>query len=231
MAFADLRRLTFSGLPAATGFLACLCFASGWLAGAPAQAADRTPLAAATPSPTAPATLASPAPATPSSSNTTESAVNTDSAKIVDVQAMPAAITAGKAKWDDGLSAIIDSETKLKAALVKAGLKSAGPPLTVFTQTDESGFTYEAMLPLAEKPQGKTGFSDDIKIGSSPAGRAMKFHYHGPYDDIDSTYDLITAYLDEKDLEAKDYFVEEYLTEPKSADDPNLAVDIYIFLK
>ncbi len=46
-----------------------------------------------------------------------------------------------------------------------------------------------------------------------------------------STYDLITAYLDEKGLEAQDFFVEEYLTDLKSASDPNLAVDIYVFIK
>ncbi len=46
-----------------------------------------------------------------------------------------------------------------------------------------------------------------------------------------STYDLITAYLDEKSLEAQDFFIEEYLTPLTSAEDPYLAVDIYVFLK
>jgi len=221
MIFADRRRPAFPGLPAAIGLLACICLTSVWLAGSPVVAA---------PSPAGPATPAPP-PATPSPPNAAESAPGTDSPRIVNVEAKPVATIEGKAKWGDGLSAIVDSETTLRAALLKAGLKSAGRPLTVFMQTNDNGFSYEAMLPLAEKPQGKPDLGDDIKLGSSPAGRAMKFQYHGPYDDINATYDLITAYLDEKNLEAKDYFVEEYVTDPKSADDPNLAVDIYIFIK
>jgi effector-binding domain-containing protein len=220
MMFADRRGLVFSGLPAAIGLLAFICLTSVGLAGSPVVAA---------PSPAGSATPVLP-PATPAPS-ATEAAPDTNSAHIVNVEAKPVAIINGTAKWGDGLSAIVDSETKLRAALLKAGLKSIGHPLTVFTQTDDNGFTYEAMLPLAERPQGKIDLGEGIKLGSSLAGRAMKFQYHGPYDDIDSTYDLITAYLDEKDLEAKDYFVEEYVTDPESADDPKLAVDIYIFIK
>ena len=59
----------------------------------------------------------------------------------------------------------------------------------------------------------------------------MRFEHRSAYDDIDSTYEAITAYLDEKGIEAKPMFVEEYLTDPKSADDNNLQVDIYVFVK
>ncbi len=46
-----------------------------------------------------------------------------------------------------------------------------------------------------------------------------------------STYEAITAYLDEKGLEAQNLFVEEYLNEAKSSDDTGLEVDIYVFVK
>ncbi len=153
------------------------------------------------------------------------------SAQTVEVAAKPTAILSAKAKWDQAFAAIKATQEELKAAVEKAGLKPAGRPLTVFTETDDNGFSYRAMLPLAEKPAGKTELTDKVKLGASPAGKALKFQHHGPYADIDSTYDLITAYLDEKSLEAQDYFVEDYLTDLKSADDPNLSVDIYIFLK
>lgn len=149
--------------------------------------------------------------------------------ETIDVPSRPTAMLAGKAKWDDGFAAIKDSLAKIEAALDKAGLKPAGSPFTVFTETDDSGFSYEAMVPLAAKPAA--AFSGDVQLASSPSGKAIKFQHRGPYDDIDSTYDLITAYLDEKDLEARDFFIEEYLSELTSAEDPNLAVDIYVFLK
>ena len=71
----------------------------------------------------------------------------------------------------------------------------------------------------------------DVTIGQSPGGKAMKFQHRGAYDDIDSTYEAITAYLDEKGLESKNLFAEEYLDQVKTADDAALEVDIYVFLK
>ncbi|HEY1735262.1 MAG TPA: GyrI-like domain-containing protein [Methylovirgula sp.] len=152
-------------------------------------------------------------------------------AQSVDVQAKPVATISGQAKWADGFQTILEAETQLKAAAEKAGLKAVDHPLAVFTSTNDDGFSYQAMLPLAQAPAGKTELSDTVKLGMSPAGKALKFQHRGPYDDIDSTYDLITAYLDEKGLEAQDSFLEEYLTDLKTADDPSLAVDIYVFTK
>jgi hypothetical protein len=83
------------------------------------------------------------------------------------------------------------------------------------------------MVPIAEKPEA-TEFSDGVKIGESPAGTAIKFLHRGAYDDIDSTYDLITVFLDEKGLESQNRFVEEYLTDTTEPDDDNLEADIYV---
>ena len=38
--------------------------------------------------------------------------------------------------------------------------------------------------------------------------------HRGSYDAMDSTYEAITNHLDEKQLEAKDLFIEEYVTDP-----------------
>ena len=46
-----------------------------------------------------------------------------------------------------------------------------------------------------------------------------------------STYELITAFLDEKGLESQNRFIEEYLTDTAEPDDANLEADIYVFLK
>lgn len=147
----------------------------------------------------------------------------------LDVPARPVAEFTAKATWDEAFKVIKDTQEKVKAAVTKAGLKVAGHPIAVFTQEDNKGFTFTAMLPLDPSVRGMPG--DGVTLGQSPAGKAIKFQHRGAYDDIDSTYDLITAYLDEKNLEAQDFFVEEYLTPLTSAEDPYLAVDIYVFLK
>jgi effector-binding domain-containing protein len=119
----------------------------------------------------------------------------------------------------------------IRAELDKEALKSAGQPIAVFLQADDEGFKYRAEIPIDAAPTGKTELSPTIKLGLTPVGKAMRFEHRGAYDDIDATYEAITAYLDEKGIDAQDVFVEEYLNETKTSDDPNLQVDIYVLLK
>jgi len=41
----------------------------------------------------------------------------------------------------------------------------------------------------------------------------------------------ITNYLDEKRLEAKDMFIEEYVTDPATTNENNLVVNVYVLIK
>ena len=151
--------------------------------------------------------------------------------QTIDLAAHPAAYVEGKATWDEGFSAITGSFALINSELTKAGLKAAGRPITVFLETDDTGFKYRAMLPLDNVPEGKPGFSDAIKIGQTPAGKAMRFEHRGSYEEIDATYEAITAYLDERGIEAGNSFVEVYLNDVNDPADPNLQVDIFVLLK
>jgi effector-binding domain-containing protein len=194
----------------------------------------QTPPAASpsTPAPTTPPAASPPtaAPAPPSTAQQ-PSESNIDSVQTVDVPARPVAVMRGNATWDDGFKSITGALAQIKSEMTKAGLTASGHPFTVFVETDDAGFRYEAMIPLDKAPEGKSELTKDIQIGASPSGKAMKFQHRGPYDDIDATYEAITAYLDEKNIEAQNLFIEEYLTDPKAADDASLEVDIYVFIK
>jgi effector-binding domain-containing protein len=149
----------------------------------------------------------------------------------IDVTARPVALIRGNATWDDGFKVLTAAFKELDAEVARGGLKANGPHLTVFVETDDNGFHYEAMLPVEKLPDGKESLTPKVRLGQSPAGKAMKFQHRGAYDDIDSTYEAITAYLDEKGLEARNLFVEEYLADMKSADDAATKIDIYVFIK
>ena len=151
--------------------------------------------------------------------------------ETVNLTARPFAYVEGKAGKDEIYTAILGSLGVVKSAMDKANLKPAGRPIAVFVGSDDSGFTYHAGYPLAAAPEGKTSLSDTVKIGETPSGKAMKFEHDGAYGDIDATYDAITAYLDDKGIEAQDAFVEEYANDVKDPDDPNLQVNIYVLLK
>lgn len=142
----------------------------------------------------------------------------------------PVAYVSASAEWANGFKTVRAEIAKVDAAIKKAGLTPAGHPFALFLATGDKNFQFEAMVPLAGKPEGKE-LSDGVKIGESPPGKAIKFLHRGAYDDIDTTYDLITAFLDEKGLESQNRFIEEYLTDTAEPDDANLEADIYVFIK
>ncbi|WP_210254815.1 GyrI-like domain-containing protein [Methylocapsa sp. S129] len=195
-----------------------------------ANAPAATPPAAAPPTTPAAPPASPPAAATPGASGP-DAPDDSSSGVPLEMTAHPAAYIEGKANWTEGFSAITDAFGLIRAELAKSGLTASGRPITAFTETDDTGFSYRAMIPVDKAPDGKTALSDSVKLGQTPAGKAMRFEHRGSYEDIDSTYEAITAYLDEKGLEAANLFVEEYLNDVKTPDDPNLQVDIYVLLK
>ena len=71
----------------------------------------------------------------------------------------------------------------------------------------------------------------NIQIGKSPEGKALKFIHRGSYDAMDTTYDAITNYLDEKKLEAKELFVEQYVTDLLTTAEDKLVVEVFVPIK
>ena len=65
----------------------------------------------------------------------------------------------------------------------------------------------------------------------SPEGKALKFVHRGSYDNMDNTYEAITNHLDDKRLEAKDLFIEEYVTDPLKTAEDKLVINVFVPLK
>jgi effector-binding domain-containing protein len=135
----------------------------------------------------------------------------------------------GHSKWDSALDTLVDAFKSLNEYLDKHGIKANGPAMTIYTQTDDSGFAFRAAVPVAQAPENPP--KGDIAVGQAPSGKALKFVHRGSYDAMDSTYEAITNYLDDKGIEAKDVFVEEYTGGPLKADDDNLQVTVFVPVK
>lgn len=146
----------------------------------------------------------------------------------VTLPARPVAILSGRSSWDDGFKSLFDSFDVIAAELAKLGVKPTGRPITVFTSTDENGFSFEAMAPIAAAPADPAAAGGGLRFGEAPAGKAIRFTHKAPYDEIDTTYEAITAYLDAKKIAAKDAFIEEYVTDPKDTADASLQINIYV---
>jgi effector-binding domain-containing protein len=135
----------------------------------------------------------------------------------------------GTGNWDSAFDTIVDAFKTVNAFLAKQGIKPNGAPMTIYTSTDDTSFQFQAAVPVAELPADPP--KGDIAAGKSPSGRAFKFVHRGSYDAMDSTYEAITNYLDDKQLEAKDLFIEEYVTDPVTTPEDKLIVNIYVPIK
>ncbi len=135
----------------------------------------------------------------------------------------------GEAHWDAAFETLLGAYKKLTANVEKLGLAPAGRFMTIYTETDDTGFKFWAAVPIAavskEPPQA------NVFIGSTPSGKALKFVHRGSYDAMDATYEAITNFLDGKQLEAKDVFIEEYESDILKAPENDLVVNIYVPIK
>ena len=214
-----------------------------------AQTPPTTPAPASPPAATAPAPApaapaetppVTPAPATPATPPSTPPAAEAPAqppavqtadpfGEELTLAAKTVVMLKGNAKWDSAFETITASLKTLGEALDKQGVKPAAAPLIVYTSTDDTGFTFQAEIPVEDAPKSSLG--KDITFGKSPEGKALKFVHRGSYDNMDNTYEAITNHLDEKKLEAKDSFIEEYVTDPLKTAEDKLIINVYVPLR
>ena len=191
------------------------------------------PAPASPPAPPSPAQTPAPAPApgAPGRQTLVPTPGETNDVDAVTLPAKPAVVLAGSTKWEEAVPSLKASFARIEAELAKAGLKPTGRPLAVFTKTEDDGFQYEAMIPVDAPADPKPALADGVHLGTTPSGKAMRFPHKGSYDEIDGTYETLTAYLDVKDVAVQDRFVEEYVTDLNDKADERLDVNIYALLK
>jgi effector-binding domain-containing protein len=202
---------------------------------APAAPAAPAPAPSAPPAP-GPAPAANPSAAPPAAAETpalpppAAAPVQTADAFGEEIVLEPktVVIAKGNANWDSAFDTLIDSFKSLSALLDKQGIKRSGNPMIVYTSTDDTGFTFLAEIPVDQDPKNLT---KEMSMGKSPGGKALKFVHRGSYDNMDNTYEAITNHLDDKKLEAKDTFIEEYITDPLKTAEDKLVIDVYVPLK
>jgi effector-binding domain-containing protein len=135
----------------------------------------------------------------------------------------------GQANWDAAYDTIVDALKTVHGYLDKAGIKPAGNAMTIYIGADDTGFQFRVGVPIAEAPADPP--KGDLTLGKTPAGKAYRFVHRGSYDAMDTTYEAITNYLDEKNIEAQDIFIEEYETDLRTSPDDKLVIVITVPVK
>lgn len=217
--------------------LAALAAALLWQVSALAQPAPASPPAAQPPAsppgdtqpapaqpapPPAPQAEPAPAPqAQPSSP-----LANAEFGQEVTLTEKPIIYMKGSANWDTAFETLVDAFKSLSTIVDKQGLKATGPAMTIYTAIEDTGFQFQAAIPIAEAPKNPP--QGDVAIGTSPGGKALKFVHRGSYDSMDGTYEQITNYMDERRLESKDMFIEEYVTDITTSPEDQLVINVLV---
>jgi len=138
----------------------------------------------------------------------------------------PIVFTAGTGEWDTALETLTEAFKSVKQFLDKAGLKAAGPPMTIYTAMDDVSFNFQAAIPVQTPPsKAPTG---EILAGTSPAGKALKFVHRGSFEAMTQTYDTISHHVEEKQISTQELLIEEYITDLLTAPADKLVVNIFV---
>jgi len=150
----------------------------------------------------------------------------------VDVTLTPRTIIymKGNGSWDNALETLQDAFKSVYAFLDKQGIARTGPPMTIYTEFDDTNFTFQAAVPIAEQPKDPP--KGDMAVGQTPGGKALRFAYKGSFHQMEDTiYNAIPEYLDEKQLEPSGTFIEEYQTDPVTTLEDQFDISIFVLLK
>jgi effector-binding domain-containing protein len=145
------------------------------------------------------------------------------------LEAKPIVYLVSAGLWLSAFETIIDAFKSVSAALDAQGIKPDGPMMAIYTATDDTGFQFWAAVPVAQAPTQPLG--GNIKVGTSPVGKALKFVHRGSYESMDISYEAITNYLDDRLLEAQDLFIEQYVKDPITTPEDDLVIEVYVPLK
>ncbi len=135
----------------------------------------------------------------------------------------------GNGNWDSAFDTLVDAFKTVYAFMDKEGLKPAGEPMMIYTSADDAGFSFQAAVPIAAAPENPP--KGDMSVGPAPTGKAYKFVHRGSYDGMENTYEAITNFFDEKNIQSKDMFIEEYLTDPRSTPEGELVINVLVPVK
>lgn len=145
----------------------------------------------------------------------------------IDLKPQTVAFLEDDGDWDDSADMLNGAFKTIYASLAKANIHATGAPLVEYIESDDTKFSFRAMVPI-EKPTVTITLGSDVEIGEGPSGKALKFVHRGSFDELDQVYNRIDDYLSAKGLEMQ-RVVEEYVTDQTVTSLDSNITSIYIF--
>ncbi|MFG1263777.1 MULTISPECIES: GyrI-like domain-containing protein [Xanthobacter] len=139
---------------------------------------------------------------------------------------VPVLTLSGSSSWEDAYDKLVEAVRKADTELKRLGLTRAGQVFVMYTTSDDRGFDYEVQVPFSGTTTQKP--AEPMKLGGSFAGKVLRFVHTGSFGDMDNTYEQIANYLDEKNVEQNDLYIERYRTDLLTASPEALEIEILV---
>lgn len=147
-------------------------------------------------------------------------------AQEIELAPVPVLSLSGSATWEEAYDTLVASITKADAEVKRLGLTRAGDVFVMYTASDDRGFDFEVQMPFAGTTTQKP--AAPMKLGGSFAGKVIKFVHTGSFSDMDNTYEQIANYLDEKNIDQNDLYIERYRSDLLTAAPDALEIEILV---
>ena len=136
----------------------------------------------------------------------------------------------GQGKWDAAFETLVDAFKSLNEYLDKQGIKPAGPAMTIYTETDDTGFSFEAAYvdrrsagrAAERRHRGRARRRPARRSNSSIAAPTTPWIRPTRRSPITSTTSISSR---------RDLFIEEYVTDPVKTNAENLMVNVFVPVK
>jgi effector-binding domain-containing protein len=113
---------------------------------------------------------------------------------------------------------------EIMAFMFDNGIEMAAPPMTITRAWDESGYSFDAAIPVVMQDVELSG---NIQAGTSPSGPVVRVIHRGPYDQMRPTYEKLSAYMTARGLREGSVSWEQYISDPGDTEEENLVTHIY----
>lgn len=132
--------------------------------------------------------------------------------------------------------ALADAFGQLDAFVRAQKLRQAGSRLVITRFYDESGWGFEAAVPVSGSAEAraqarKAAGTGPVKLTQGYTGRAVKGIHFGDRTDLPDTYRLLEDYVAEKNLEPNGPSWEQYVSDPASTPADRLRTDVFVPVK
>jgi len=141
-------------------------------------------------------------------------------------------VPASSGKDDASIAAAIAKAYGAVGAFMKSRkLNQAGAPITIDTSMSDTGYQFEAAVPIDKSPAEAIAADSRVQVRQTYGGKALKVALKGPYSQISSTYNKIVAYIAAHGIERNGNSWDEFANDPATVKESEILTNIYFPIK